>query len=220
MLATAKETTLLAVSTAALERYYHVGGNFAGATFATIAPNHAYDVTGADLHAVSMLSVTVGPAATRRVLDDGPARARLLDALGEVDPEIPLGNASAEDLESAWNFYAAAKSVLADPTTKRRSDPWVTAAKLTARKRPHLMPVRDAKVRAVLGLDSARDGRLELQTLRHLVSDPDVTAALAQATQAAEARGVAEGRTCVFDAEPLRLLDAALWMHAMAVSAA
>jgi len=219
VLVAAKETTLQALSTTALEQYYDVRADYAGTTFATIMPNDAYDVTGADLHALSMLSIRVGPAATRRVLDDGPGRARLLDALGKVDPEVQLGKASVEDLEAAWNLYMVVKGVLADPATKRQSDPWVTAAKLCARKRPHLLPVRDSKVRAVLGLESMRDGRLELQALGHLASDPDVIVAIGQAVEAARARGTAEGRECVFDAEPLRLIDAALWLHAMGISA-
>ncbi|MCK9795958.1 DUF6308 family protein [Isoptericola sp. 4D.3] len=212
----AKATTLRALSMVALQRYYDLRGNYSGSTFATITPNDPYDITGADLHALSMLSVTVGPAATRRVLDDGPERARLLEALAAVDPEARLDKASAAVLEVAWDLYTAAKGVLADPTTKRQSDPWVTASKLVARKRPRLLPVRDTKVRAVLGLESERDGRLELQALRQLISDPDVVVALGQAVEAAHARGLAQGRECVFDAEPLRLLDAALWLYALA----
>ncbi|WP_100422553.1 DUF6308 family protein [Sediminihabitans luteus] len=215
----AKESTLRALASAPLERYYDVRGGYAGATFASIAPNDPYDVTGADLHALSMLSVTVGPAATRRVLDHGEHRLRLLDALAAVDPGARLEDASAAVLESAWRLHEVAKEALADPTTKGQSDPWVTAAKLVARKRPRLLPVRDTKVRALLGLGLARDGRLELQALRYLVTDPDVTAAMTQAVQRARGQAASEERECVFDVEPLRVLDAALWLDSMARSA-
>lgn len=211
----AKSMTMEALASAPLERYYDVHGGYAGATFASIEPNDPHDVTGADLHALSMLAVTVGPAATRRVIDDGPLRAALLDALHAVDPSTRMADATAADLEAAWNLYGVAKAALADPTTASPSDPWVTAAKLVARKRPRLLPVRDSKVRSLLGLEDRRDGRLEIQAIRALIVDVDVAAAIDDAAHAAETRAQAEGRHCAFDTEPLRLLDAALWMYAV-----
>ncbi|MDO8144927.1 DUF6308 family protein [Isoptericola sp. 178] len=212
--ARAKATALEALGTASLERYYDTRGDYAGATFASISPNDPYDVTGADLHALTMLSVRVGPGATRRVLDDGKPRRDLLEALAELDPNIPLADAAPTDLANAWSLYTTAKDALADPKVPA-SDPWVTAAKLVARKRPHLLPVRDTKVRALLGLATHRDGRLEIQALRALVTDAEVTDALDWAVEAARERGRLDDRACVFDDEPLRILDAALWMHAV-----
>jgi hypothetical protein len=214
LFATAKDTALRALATAPLAHYYDIRGGYAGATFAAVAPNAPYDVTGADLHALSMLSVRVGPAATRRVLDYGEPRQQLLEALAGVDPSVRLEDADAKQLAAAWNLHEAAKCALADPT-KRQSDPWVTAAKLAARKRPRLLPVRDNKVRALLGLASARDGRLEIQVLRFLIGDPDVSAAISESVTKARRQAQADGRECVFDVEPLRILDAALWLHSL-----
>lgn len=210
-----KKIALDALRTAPLKKYYDVASGYAGATFASITPNDPYDITGADLHALSMLSVQVDQAATRRVLDAGEHRNRLLDALRAVDPGIRLATASPPDLTAAWDLVETIRSALADPTTSTRSDPWVTTAKLAARKRPRLLPVRDTKVRRLLGLERQRDGHLEVQAMRSLVTDPEVMAELERAVEDARERGRAEGRTCVFDDEPLRLLDAALWMYAV-----
>lgn len=209
-----KGIALTALNAPPLEQYYDVHGDFAGSTFASIAPNDPYDITGADLQALSMLSVQVGPAATRRLLDAGEHRNRLLDALRSLDPGIRLAAASPADLTAAWDLVEAIRSALADPTTSTRSDPWVTTAKLAARKRPRILPVRDTKVRRLLGLEAQRDGHLEIQAMRSLVTDPEVMDKLDRAVEEARERGRDEGRTCVFDDEPLRLLDAALWMHA------
>lgn len=210
----ARRTALEALAVVPLEVYYDIVGGYAGATFASASGNSPGDVTAGDLFAVTLLSVDVNPPAARRLLDEGVHRERVLAALRAVPSDVPLAAAGAQDLELAWVFYAAVKAALANPRAKR-SDPWVTAAKLAARKRPRLLPVRDNEVRRVLGLGPYRDGRLELQAIRALAADPVVAGAidtaLARARSAAEFRGL----VCVFDEEPLRLLDVALWWHAV-----
>lgn|GEM_PF-6829138 len=69
-------------------------------------------------------------------------------------------------------------------------------------------------MRRVLGLDGPKDGRLEPQAIRALVVDPAVTDTIEQALTRARSRAVSTGRRCVFDTEPLRLLDVALWWAA------
>lgn len=211
----ARRTALDALRAVCFERYYDVAGSYAGATFASIDPNDPMDVTAADLHALTMLSVQVGPAATRRVLDEGPLRDGLLAALSAASPTTDLVDATVTDLDAAWALTNTARIALAEPTTKGTSDPWVTAAKLAARKRPRLLPVRDTKVRRLLGLELARDGRLEIQVIRSLVADPAVIDAIEEALTRARAAAEAGGRTCVFDTSELRLLDVALWMRSM-----
>jgi len=49
-----------------------------------MCPNDPNDLTATDLHAVSLLSVTIGPRATRRLLEDGPERTEVLTALRRV----------------------------------------------------------------------------------------------------------------------------------------
>lgn len=210
----ARRLALDALAVVPFEAYYDVEGGYAGATFASASGSVPSDITAGDLFAVTLLNVDVNPHSARRSLDDGEPRDRVLAALRAVSSDVPFAAAGARELELAWAFYAAVKTALANPRVKR-SDPWVTAAKVAARKRPRLLPVRDNEVRRVLGLASQRDGRLEIQTIRALVADQvvagEIDTALARARAAAERRGL----VCVFDEEPLRLLDVALWWYAV-----
>lgn len=210
----ARRTALDALAAVSFEAYYDVAGGYAGATFASALGNVPGDVTAGDLFAVTLLSVDVNPPAARRLLDDGLHRENVLAALRAVPSDVPLASAGEQDLELAWAFYVTVKAALANPRAKR-SDPWVTAAKLAARKRPRLLPVRDNEVRRVLGLESYRDGRLELQVIRALVSDAVVADAVDTALARARTAAELQGLVCVFDEEPLRLLDVALWWHAV-----
>lgn len=92
---------------------------------------------------------------------------------------------------------------------------WVTAAKLCARKRPLLFPVRDNLVCRYLGggrpLKSGDgwpgDFSVDIQVYAYLITHPDVVGALA------DLRARLEGDRLRVDAN-LRLLDSALWMCA------
>lgn len=210
----ARRTALDALAAVPFEAYYDVAGGYAGATFAGASGNLPGDVTAGDLFAVTLLSVDVTPPAARRMLDEGKHRDRVLTALRAVPNDVPLAQAGAQDLEVAWALYVAVKDALANPRAKR-SDPWVTAAKVAARKRPRLLPVRDNEVRRVLRLESYRDGRLEILTIRALVADPVVASAIDTALARARVAAQARDLVCVFDDEPLRLLDVALWWYAV-----
>lgn len=211
--AAARQTALDALARVPLESYYDVDGNYAGATFTTTSDNVTGEITAGDLFAVTLLSVPVKASAARRLLDDGPHRDRVLPALAAVPADVALAAAGPADLQAAWDLHRAIKDALVDPAAAT-SDPWVTAAKLAARKRPRLLPVRDREVRRVLGLEGPKDGRLELQAIRALMVDPAVTEAIEQALGRARSRAASTGRQCVFDTEPLRLLDVALWWAA------
>lgn len=201
--------------TAPLARYYDVATDYAGATFATMTPIDPNDVTATDLHAVRLLSVRLGAAATRRLLEEGPLRTELLRALSLVRTDATLAEATPSDLVAMENFYEATRRAMIEPSAKT-SNPWVTATKLTARKRPDLIPVRDTLVRKVLGLASLRDYRIEWQVMRTLVNDPTVMHALKAAVASAQESGRAQGRHMAFDTSVLRLLDVALWEYANA----
>ena len=211
----ARRTALDALRTAPLEQYYDVDGGYAGATFLAAGGNVPDDIDASDLFAVTQLSVDIAAAAARRVLNDGERRSDLLAALRVVPADVPLAAASAGELEQAWEFYLAARRTLANPRAKH-SDPWVTAAKLVARKRPQLLPVRDRVVRQVLGLQSHREGRMEILAIRALISDPEILDAIGFAVTRAKRAGEDQNRVCVFDTEPLRILDVALWWQAAA----
>lgn len=103
-------------------------------------------------------------------------------------------------------FYESVKAALG-------KDPWVTASKLCARKRPDLFPVRDTLVRDLLGLTAERNYQVDWQVFRELMRDGAVSNRLADCvTKATDSKG-AHGPVRV-DPHPLRWLDVVLWMHA------
>lgn len=190
-----------------LAAYYDRDGAFAGASFAELFPNDPYDIAVSDLHAVSLLSVDVGPGATRRFLDDGPVRSALLAALREV-PVKELFVAGPDDLRAMAAFYDEVKMHLGEPTAAS-SDRWVTASKVCARKRPYLFPVRDSVVRDLLGLTRYGEYQIDWQVFRSLSGDPEVVHACDVAVAAAH--HAAGDRRLAVDRDRLRVLDAALW---------
>lgn len=212
ILSAAKATVTEALKTAALDRYYDLDGDFAGATFGSVAPNSPTDLTGADLHAVSMLSINIKPAATRRLLDESPQRSKLFELLNQVPADVALTDADPPALQAGWDFYCACRYVLADPNAAH-SDPWVTATKLAARKRPLLIPVRDNVVRKALGYEPFRNGQIDWQLIGAIAASPEIVAAIQVALRDAQLRGT--NRRLRFDTNPLRVIDAATWMHAM-----
>lgn len=96
------------------------------------------------------------------------------------------------------------------------SNHWVFAAKLCARKRPNLFPVRDSQVCGylsgwkALGAGTGRLGRFsnDIQVFAYLMTHDLIEGKLAQLREAA-----AKARLRI-DEEPLRLLDALLWTKA------
>jgi len=193
-----------------LAEYYDVDGNYAGATFATLGRNDPFDITADDLHAVSMLSVTVEPFATRRLLEPGEPRERVIAALQRVPIALKLRDASGEHLKACWEFHDAVKAAIGQRTN---SNPWVTAAKITARKRPHLIPVRDNVVGKGLGNGAVKSTSVYWQIMRGLLRTPEVAEAIAAARERLSTDAHATGRTIVVDDSDLRLLDAALWTY-------
>lgn len=202
-----------ALDRAPLECYYDIRGNFTGTSFVDLAPNYAHKVTATDLHAVAMLAVSIEPAATRRLLSETPVRKTMLEALGKVPEDVTLANASNAQLEAGWRFHGATLAALSEPRATN-SKKWVTAAKLTARKRPLLIPVRDEKVTKSLGDVFWEDGRAYWLVMRELTSDPHVVAAARSAVAAAKARAASRVLETKFETNTLRLIDVAVWMSA------
>lgn len=192
---------------ARLAGYYDVDGNFAGASFADLGPNDPTDLTATDLHAVSLMSVAIGPGATRRFLGSGAARSALLVALAQV-PVVELHVAGPDTLMAMATFYDEVKAHLGEPSTGS-SNKWVTASKVCARKRPYLFPVRDSVVCDLLGLTRFSSYEVDWQVLRALIGDPEIIAGCDAAVDASHA--VAGERRLVVDRDRLRVLDAALW---------
>lgn len=189
--------------------FYDTEGHYAGATFADLQPNAWTDITAVDLHATSMLSVNVGPQATRRLLQPGAYRRSVLLGLRAL-PDRELAAADPAALTAMEEFYLAVKDALSSSNSKD-PNPWVTTSKLCARKRPDLFPVRDRNVCAFLGILGLNDFRADWLVIRALVQDSeicDAVDALPEATRAA-----ASGRLLAIDHSRLRLLDAAIWTY-------
>ncbi|MGK5441427.1 DUF6308 family protein [Micromonospora sp. URMC 105] len=198
-----------------LGRYYDPTGNFAGATYRTVLPNDPGQITAADLFAVTLLSVRLRPAAARRLLDDERHRDAVQRRLAAVPEDADLAEADAATLVDASALYEDVKRALASPRTAK-SDPWVTASKLCARKRPSLLPVRDRKVRELLGIPPRSDHRHDWLIHRGLMRDSMTLGLLRDAkTNATTQDGI---RADVRDPS-LRVLDVVLWTHAISLDA-
>jgi len=209
---TAKRAALTALGEGAVRRlvdYYDVEGNYVGATFTELAPNEWNDITATDLHATSLMNVKIDARSTRR-LTGGADRQWAVAELRKL-PDRELLVADAATLEAMYDFYLAVKNALASPFDGR-SNSWVTASKLCARKRPDLFPVRDRVVCSYLGLLKLADVRLDWQVFRALIQDAAIQQQLVALPDAL--REAAGERTVVIEHSDLRLLDAALWTYA------
>jgi len=188
-----------------LARYYDEGTDYAGATFLDIQPNDQGRVTPADLLAITTLSVSAMPSAIRRILS-AEGQERLSHLLDQIPIDLALGaeNVSVH-ADAMAEFYLEVKHQLRRATSAR-SNPWVTASKLCARKRPRLFPVRDREVIRLLGLKA--NYATDWPVFAALISDDSITSPLQQAVAEAQRRGANVGD----QDQLLRHLDVALWM--------
>lgn len=189
---------------ARLARYYEGESGKAGSTFLDLAPHKWRTVTASDLVATSLLDVAFTPSDVRRLLQPGPERERISDAL-HVLPDVMLATADTESLAAMNELYLAVLDAVAPPGSQR-GDRWVVASKLCARKRPDLFPIRDAGAQQLFGTTDEADHRVDWQLFRHVIADHTVTQAVDSARQA-----VVEGSRTRIDTSRLRLLDVALW---------
>ncbi|GAA1119748.1 DUF6308 family protein [Nesterenkonia jeotgali] len=191
-------------------RFYDPESNFAGSTFTQLRPLDPDAVTATDLLATGTLSVTIPPRAVRRILEDEDTKrelSRLMSAL----PPVKLESTTVADFAPMCEFYDLVKSSLAQAGTAS-SNPWVTASKITARKRPDLYPVRDSVVCKYLGIQHLNDRARDWYVFRELLRDEEIQGRLSELPD--RAREAHRGIDLTIEAEPLRLLDAALWRFA------
>lgn len=168
--------------------YFDPTGPFAGASFDTLEPGPANEITVADLLAVSFLDVRVPPLAARKILgDDAQEIGALLSTLPEY---CCLWNASDEVLDAADEVRHHLRGY--------RGVDWVTASKLLSRKRPHLIPVTDSVIVAAL---QAPKGTV-WTSLRAALSDEDRRRRIDALWPSDRPREIST----------LRLLDVAVWM--------
>ena len=197
-----------------LASYYAREGDFAGATFLSVGPCDPHRFTSGDLLAITLLQVSASPAVVRRLTEPSRTRGRIEQMLAEehlpLDADLAL--ADAQTLLNMATFHNALKRALSADESST-ANPWVTASKLTARKRPDLFPVRDSVVCGYLGLDRGRRQNYEVdwQVYRRLLQDDGICSRLDQLVDEAAARpGVVVGPPNT----RLRHLDVVLWMHA------
>jgi hypothetical protein len=219
VLTVAAEQTLAALagdSTAdRVAKYYDREGPYAGTLFLDAQPNDPNGLDAADLYAITTLSIKLDPRHGRLLLDPGPVREQALRQLRNLNGDLPITDlthglgGSAETLTRMYELHHRLKTLLDE-----NSNRWVTAAKLCARKRPRLFPVRDNLVCEYLSGGrnlTPNDGwpgdfSTDIQIFAYLVTHPTVISRLSWLR--------AELTSVRLDEDDLRLLDSALWMAA------
>ena len=200
--------------------YYDPNGNYAGALMSTIEPNPVDELTAADLFAVTTLSMTIPALAARRLLDPRDERRRTIQRrLSEIPYGLPITSLDSEDTQvvtakkAMWELHNEIRTLMAPETSN--SNRWVFAAKLCARKRPWLFPVRDNRVCEYLAANrNLRRGAgmsqfdNDLQLFGYLMSNNAITDELARLRRTLEGEGLR------LDDTDLRLLDVVVWTAA------
>lgn len=194
-----------------LARYYSVDANFAGATFSGLGDSDPSSVDEADLLAVSLLDVKVPPRTVRALLEPGQTRDRVRELLSvqRLPLDIRLEDVTPEVLAAMVELYEFLRGLL-PPTRDRYEVNWAAAAKLCARKRPRLFPVRDEVVCRYLRLWPSRY-QVDWQVFAWVLGHDDVRAHLSRLIErTAGAPGIDVGDATAL----LRHLDVIVWMHA------
>lgn len=200
-----------------LEAYYATEGHYAGATFLEAQPQDDFDVTAADLWAVTTLSIDVPALAGRHLLLPGARRASVHRQLRLLEPNRPITELDSAVLDAMWTLHHCFSSVMA--TEEKGSVWWVFAAKLCARKRPDLFPVRDNLVCNYLSGGNGVGGKAgqlgwfstDIQVFAFLMTSKDIVRRLGALYD--DLKG---DPTIRLDTSMLRLLDAVLWTAARA----
>ncbi|MGO1259377.1 MAG: DUF6308 family protein [Brachybacterium sp.] len=192
-------------------KYYAIDSNYAGSLYLGIPDLDRSAITAADLFAVSTLNVEISTRGARRFLLEPGGADSVNEALSAL-PEKPVSEVDDADLRRMETFYLVVKESLTKAKTTRKSGAWVTASKIAARKRPRLFPVRDTVVTTLLGTRKAADYFTDWIVFRHLMNDAGIAEGLERIANALAARPNQDDY--LFESEPLRLLDVALWTYA------
>lgn len=169
--------------------------------------NHPNRITGSDLYALSTLQISVPKTAGVGIL--GAEQSRISKLLAKI-PDKRLEYLSAEDYEKHLGRESPAQE-LWDLLCRNNSGDkkWgigsTTASKIMARKRPHLIPIQDSVVDAVIGRNKKNAWELWWNAFRNdskLIGRAD------------------DFRKCIDDPQvtrpqlsTLRIFDVVLWMH-------
>jgi hypothetical protein len=164
-------------------------------------PQIAFEFTAEDLLAVTMLGVRIDGHHALHVLHY--QAHELNDLLAAIPPDTTLADPQAEGLIAdggpAQELWRAIRDIR--PPPERNGIGPVAAGKLLARKRPHLIPVYDSRVKKVLS--RPRTDRTWWRDLRtQLIEDQDLVRKLKSVGARAEA-----GHMSL-----LRVFDVMCWM--------
>jgi hypothetical protein len=184
-----------------LRTYYGTdgtGAGFSGRMFDELALRDqsgelANSVTPFDIVAVKMLSVDIPRDVTYQLIDSESSLAReLSEHLAQIDPSARIGTDQGKSLldepaDAAWTLLKDQIGI-----------GWVSAGKLLASKRPHLVPVYDNVVQCLLRPERGAAWSYFDESLRSNLRGRLV-----------QARVDAEVPQTVSD---LRVLDVILWM--------
>ena len=136
---------------AALNRYYN--GSFDGGYFDSYdgnvaEPNPPYAITGVDLNAVSLLGMgRVMPRISRAFAASPSINATCSELLREIPIDAALHEVSAATIQPGSAAHELWRTIRALNGGRNG----VTATKILARKRPHLLPMVDTEVYEHLG---------------------------------------------------------------------
>lgn len=209
LLAAYRERALAALAEQSLAAHFDPAGDHAGALFHTVPTDDPDRVTAADLLAVSTLGPALPVPLVRQVLEDPAKDARIGAALRRIPATATITDLGGDRLDAM-----AALDTELRQTPDATANRWVFAAKVGARKRPDLFPLRDRLVLTYLAgsrdLRASALGpfRTDVRVFAHLMADPAVRAAVA--------RHRTDLGSAATDVPDLRLLDAALWQAALA----
>ncbi len=181
--------------------------SYSGRWFDLLADHdHPDEITARDLVAVTMLRVEVPPHTAAWIL--GPGRDEISSLLEQIPTDRTIWEADEAELEDgapASELWSRLQSGCWPDDTDSNGVAWVTAAKLLAAKRPHLIPVYDSKVKEYLGVPN---GQFWLP-LRDQLSTPEERLLISAAVSggpSADSLGV--------ELSLLRRIDIVLWMRA------
>jgi hypothetical protein len=201
-----------------LSRYYAPNGGYSGATFLGVAVEDDFAVTGADLWAVSTLSMKIPPNAGRALMNPGALQAEIESGLRQLSPSSSLSDTTPEALGRMGALDNAIRTGLPPLGNGPETNQWVLSAKICARKRPRLFPVRDSKVCTYLSNNHRMGGHpgqlgwfsRDIQVLAYLSTHPLVGRRLSEV----RARLHERQPSWTIDESALRLLDVVLWSEA------
>ena len=183
------------------EAYFNPEKSWTASTFNTLGLNDPYTLNCDDLLAVHLLGIDFKPITVRRLLLPGEEKHQVEELLSTIDPGTRLWDAGAvEALDCAnalWLYLKTNKD-------KFPGVDWVTAGKILARKRPHLIPILDRHVDSYLQPPKGEFWEVLGAALQEGELVEQIERLRPKPVSSVEMRA---------QVSTIRLLDVAIWMH-------